>query len=139
MISKIIETLDALVPKYLEKSEDYAVSEGNVAFCILEKNGVMHGKMYGKDKLKQRHFFQIAYAKASQAWITKTDTGEYEKLVFSEKLDFKKYGIKKHDFVGWAGGLFVKIEEQEFSLAFSGLREKNDVEILKSAIRDSQD
>lgn len=141
--SKLLETIDhllfsieKLIPNYMDNKEDNSISGGNVAVCIIDENGQIYGKMYGKDKIRQRYFYQIAWAKASQVWITNIPTGEFEKLVFNGDIDDKKFGIKRQDFVGWHGGQLLKLDGFNLTIGFSGFRAENDLEIVTNAVNE---
>ena len=129
LINTIIKEFKKIIPEYTNNLEDFAVSNGNVALCIITEDGDIYGKLFGDDKIKQRFFYQIAWSKASQANITNTPTGEFERLVFNDELNEKPFGIKRHDFVGWKGGTPVTINGIKLAIGFSGFRESSDIEI----------
>ncbi len=135
-IETLFDSIEKLIPNYMANQEDSSISQGNVAVCIIDENGRIFGRMYGKDKIRQRYFYQIAWAKASQVWITNMPTGEFEKLVFNGELDDKKFGIKRQDFVGWHGGQSLKLNDVNLSIGFSGFRAENDLEIVTSALNE---
>lgn len=50
-IGKLISIIETLIPEYSSKKED-SFAEGNVAVCILDKQGNVFGKIWGLIKLK---------------------------------------------------------------------------------------
>jgi glc operon protein GlcG len=138
LIGKIITAVEKRVPEYLAVEEDRSRNDGNSALCIIDEAGGVHGKMFGKDKIRQRHSFRIAWTKASQVWITGVKTGEYEKLVFTGQIDDKKFGILRPDFIGWEGGQPLVVEGNiKLSVGFSGFRGSSDLEIVQKALVDA--
>ncbi len=134
-IEDIISAVDKILPSYLANSADYEKSIGNVALCIIDEFGRVHGKMYGTDKIKMRQAHLVAWKKASQVWITGIKTGEFEKLVFSGLLDEHTYGISKPDFIGWGGGQPITLYDgTKLSIGFSGMRGSTDLEIVSKAV-----
>jgi glc operon protein GlcG len=137
LIKKIIVAVEKRVPEYLAVEDDRSRNDGNSALCIIDDNGGVHGKMFGTDKIRQRHAFRIAWTKASQVWITGMKTGEYEKLVFTGQVDDKKFGIIRPDFIGWEGGQPIAVDDREkLSIGFSGFRGTSDLEIVQKAMVD---
>jgi uncharacterized protein GlcG (DUF336 family) len=135
-IEKIISTLEELVPEYMKIPEDIAISRGVCSVCIIDGNGQIVGKVFGNDKLRCRDSFKIAWTKASQVWITGYKTNEYEKLVFSDKIDHHKFGITMPDMVGWEGGQPVTLKDgTQLSVGFSGFRGTSDLEIVLKALK----
>ncbi|MEA1785520.1 hypothetical protein U1E44_05420 [Arenibacter sp. GZD96] len=136
LITEIFEELELLIPTYKSNPEDWQISEGNVAVCIITEQGKVFGKLYGSDKLRQRSFFKIAWHKASQVWITGQKTGVYEQMVFSGKVDPEAYSpIELPDLIGWVGGQPIAIDnETQLSIGFSGFRGFNDIAIVQKAI-----
>ena len=135
LLNQIFSGFEECIGNYAAIEEDFTVSDGNVAVCILDEEGNVYGRIFGEDKIKGRQFYEIAWKKASQVWITSKDTGEFEKLVFSGELDHKDFGIKKHDYVGWYGGKSVEIGEHKIAIAFSGFREFTDLKIVEKVIQ----
>lgn len=135
-IHGIFEELESLIPQYSSSPEDWRISEGNVAVCIISEEGRIFGKVFGNDKLKQRGFFKIAWHKASQVWITGQKTGEYEKIVFGGTVDPEAYSpIELPDLIGWVGGQPIVIDnETKLSIGFSGFRGYNDIAIVQKAV-----
>jgi glc operon protein GlcG len=114
---------------------DASISGGNVAICIIEDDGTVHGKMYGENKIKSREIFKIAWTKASQVWITGMKTGDYEKMVFNDQVDERKFGISRPDLIGWEGGQPVTLKDGTvLSVGFSGFRGTSDLEIVTKAV-----
>tara|TARA_R110002020_G_scaffold262126_2_gene476526 strand:+ start:87937 stop:88380 length:444 start_codon:yes stop_codon:yes gene_type:complete len=135
-IEQIFKSFEEQIPKYMMHPEDSSIAEGNVAVCIIDEDGQVYGKMYGKDKVKQRHFYKIAWTKASQVWITGKKTGEFEELVFAGKLDDNQFGIERPDFIGWEGGQPIKLGDKILAVGFSGFRGVNDLEIVVNAVNE---
>ena len=135
LVEKILARLDELVPEYLEIPEDKAISNGGAAVCIIDEDGRIYGKLYGEDKLRCRETFKIAWTKASQVWITGIETNEFERLVFNELIDYRQFGIKMPDMVGYKGGQPVTFSDgTKLSVGFSGFRGTSDLEIVIKAI-----
>jgi glc operon protein GlcG len=133
-IDQIIQTASKLLPGYLENPADKNLNDGNVSMCIVDENGQVYGAMWGKDKIKQRNTFQTAWRKASQVWITGIATGKFEELVYTNKIDWAKFGIIKPDLIGWEGGLPVTIDGGiRLAVAVSGMRGEKDVELVVKA------
>jgi len=126
--------LDNLIPEFSENPLD-AFANGNVAVCVIDKDGNMFGKIWGNDKLRGRNFFKNAWIKASQVWITGMKTGEYEKKLYNAEFDEEKYGISKPDLIGWEGGQPITLKDgTRLSVGFSGFRGINDLEIVTKAL-----
>jgi uncharacterized protein GlcG (DUF336 family) len=135
IIEKLITALEELVPVYMKIPEDNAISRGVCSVCIIDEKGNIHGKVFGNEKLRCRDSFKIAWTKASQVWITGYKTNEYEKLVFSDKIDHHKFGINMPDMIGWEGGQPIILKDgTKLSVGFSGFRGTSDLEIVKKAI-----
>ena len=135
LIQKIIAAVEKLIPEYLADEADRQCNEGNSAICIIDDTGAVQGKMFGPDQIRRRNVFRIAWMKASQVWITGLKTGEYEKLVYTGKMDEKKYGIIRPDFIGWEGGQPVVVDAQtKLSVGFSGFRGASDLRIVQKAV-----
>ena len=137
LIQAIIVAVEKRIPEYLAIAEDQNNNLGNCAICIVDAAGNMQGKMFGADKIRQRHSFRIAWIKASQVWITGLKTGEYETLVYAGKVDENHYGISRPDFIGWEGGQPIVVDGQtKLSVGFSGFRGTSDLEIVQKAVAD---
>jgi uncharacterized protein GlcG (DUF336 family) len=138
LIEKIIGAVEKRVPEYLAIEEDRNRNDGNSAICIIDDTGAVHGKMFGTDKIRQRHSFRIAWLKASQVWITGIKTGEFEKLVFTGQIDDRKFGIIRPEFIGWEGGQPITVNGGvKLSVGFSGFRGTSDLEIVQKALVDA--
>jgi len=136
-IDQIITAIEKRIPDYMNIPEDAVKCNGNVAVCIIDEDGNVYGKMYGKDKIVSRRIYRIAWTKASQVWITGMKTGEYEKLVFNKEIDESKYGIETPDLIGWPGGQPVTLKNgTKLSVGFSGFRGVSDLEIVIKALSD---
>jgi uncharacterized protein GlcG (DUF336 family) len=134
-IDKIISAIEQLIPEYMKIPEDSTKSNGNVAVCIIDEDGNVYGKMYGKNKIISRRIYKIAWTKASQVWITSMKTGEYEKLVFNKQIDESIYGIETPDLIGWEGGQPVTLRDgTKLSVGFSGFRGISDISIVVNAL-----
>ena len=132
-----MEWVDANISTYLGNSDDYSISDGNVALCIIEKDGSVHGKMYGSDMNRKRNSYFYAWKKASQVWITGMPTGEFERKVFNNEINEYAYGINRPDYIGWIGGLPVKLENGEIlAVAFSGFRGETDIQLISDALKE---
>ncbi len=132
-IEKIYISIGQQIPIYMANEEDRSISHGNVAVCMIDEEGQIYGKMFGADKIRRRSFYRIAWIKASQVWITKRKTGQFEELVFAGKLDDKPFGIERPDFIGWEGGQPLKLGNVNLAVGFSGFRGVNDLEIMVNA------
>ena len=136
IINSIFEVLEDEISSYRNSSEDWRISEGNVAICIITEEGKIYGKLFGNDQLKQRPFFRIAWQKASQVWITGYKTGDYEKIVFGVEMNPEDSPIELPDLIGWVGGQPIQIASDTLlSIGFSGFRGFNDIEIVQKAIQ----
>jgi glc operon protein GlcG len=136
-VEKMYASIERQIPRYMDNEEDRSISEGNVAICMIDKEGQVYGKMYGDNHIRRRSFFRIAWIKASQVWITKRKTGEFEELVFAGKLDDTPFGIERPDFIGWEGGQPIKLGDVDLAVGFSGFRGVNDLEIVVNAAQDA--
>ena len=134
IINKMFESMSAQIPTYKTSEIDWSISAGNVAVCIIDDAGNIYGKIWGNDKLRGRKFYDVAYRKASQVWITGYKTGEYEKLVFTDQLNYRDFGIELPDLMGWQGGQPIQLDaETRISCGFSGFKGVNDLGIVKRA------
>lgn len=134
IINKMMDSISAQIPAYNNSAADWQISQGNVAVCMIDDAGTIHGKIWGNDKLRGRGFYDIAYRKASQVWITGYKTGEFERLVFSDKLNYMDFGIELPDLMGWEGGQPIQLDaDTRISCGFSGFRGVNDLAIVKKA------
>jgi uncharacterized protein GlcG (DUF336 family) len=134
VINKILDNITRRIPTYKTSAADWNISSGNVAVCIIDDSGNIYGKIWGDDKLRGRKFYDVAYRKASQVWITGYSTGEYEKLVFAGQLDYHDFGIELPDLMGWQGGQPIMLDvETRISCGFSGFKGVNDLAIVQQA------
>ena len=66
-------------------------------------------------------------------------TGEFEKLVFNNQVDERKFGLRRPDFIGWEGGQPIKLNDGTvLSCGFSGFRSSSDLEIMDKAVAESE-
>lgn len=134
-IERIVYEIGKLIPEYTSIPDDFTISDGNPAICIIDENGEVSGKLFGGNKIRSRESFRVAWTKASQVWITGFKTGEYEKLVYSGQIDEDAYGIRRPDMIGWEGGQPVTLKDgTRLSIGFSGFRGTSDLEIVLKAI-----
>lgn len=134
-IQSLFELIQRLIPIYMKNPEDEASSNGNVAICIIDKDGNIYGKMYGNNKLISRRIYNIAWTKASQVWITGMKTGEYERKVFNNEIDGSICGIETPDLIGWIGGQPIELNDgTKLSVGFSGFTGSSDLEIVLKAV-----
>ena len=135
-INSIFETLEKDITSFKSSPEDRNISDGNVAMCIITEDGKIYGKLFGTDKLKQRQFFNVAWKKSSQVWITGHKTGDYEKIVFGGNMDPEDSPIELPDLIGWVGGQPIQIDrETKLAIGFSGFRGFNDIDIVQKAVQ----
>jgi uncharacterized protein GlcG (DUF336 family) len=138
VIHKIFDNISVQVPAFKNSEVNWSISEGNVAVCIIDDDGNIYGKIWGDDKLRGRKFYDIAYRKASQVWITGYKTGEYERLVFTDQLNYRDFGIELPDLMGWEGGQPIQLDaETRISCGFSGFKGVNDLSIVKKAAEEA--
>ncbi len=134
IINKMFESITTQIPGFKNSEADWKISAGNVAVCIIDDAGNIYGKIWGDNKLRGRSFYDVAYRKASQVWITGYKTGEYERLVFTDQLNYKDFGIELPDLMGWEGGQPIQLDDEtRISCGFSGFRGVNDLAIVKRA------
>lgn len=130
----IMDEIRRLLPGYLKVEADYKINDGNVAVCILDDTGKVYGEMFGDDRVKLRSTFKTAVSKATQVWLTGYETGKYEMLVYTNQVNWWEYGIPKPEFIGWDGGVPVKIDaEHTLAIGFSGFRGEMDRDIILKA------
>ena len=138
VINNMFESMSRQIPTYQSSDIDWRISSGNVAACLIDEQGNIYGKIWGEDKVRGRAFYDIAYRKASQVWITGYKTGEYEKLVFSGQLNYKDFGIEMPDLMGWDGGQPILLDsDTKISCGFSGFEGVNDLAIVKIAAQEA--
>jgi uncharacterized protein GlcG (DUF336 family) len=138
LIENIISEVVLLIPEYLASTDDFKISQGNVAICIIDEEGNTSGKLFGSNKVRSRESYRVAWTKASQVWITGINTGEYEKLVFTNQINPHEYGINLPDLIGWEGGQVIQLPDKtKISVGFSGFRGTSDIEIVLRAFRNA--
>ncbi len=135
-IKKLMEAIERLIPEYMANPIDKNITDGSLAVCIIDEENNVFGKLLGKDVIKTRQSYKIAWTKASQVWITGYKTGEYETLVYSGKVDESKYRITRPDMIGWEGGQPIILKSgKKLSIGFSGFRGVSDLEIVVRAVK----
>lgn len=138
-IQKIFKAIENLIPIYMEIPEDKCISNGNLAVCIIDEAGQVHGKMFGTNNVRLRQSYRVAWTKASQVWLTGVKTGEYERMVFNNEVDENANGIEAPDLIGWTGGQpLVMKNGAKLSVGFSGFRGLTDLEIMVKALADAE-
>jgi glc operon protein GlcG len=135
LVSKMFAEIENLIPVYTQNPEDKRIANGNVAVCIIDENGMVYGRMYGKDRPRLRQSYKVAWTKASQVWLTGVKTGEYEKMVFNQLVEENGNGIEAPDLIGWQGGQPLTLPDgSKLSVGFSGFRGVVDLEIMVKAL-----
>ena len=136
VVNKLYDAIETLIPRYMAVPEDQCISNGNVAVCIIDEYGTVHGKMFGSDRPRLRQSYRVAWTKASQVWLTGVRTGEYERMVFNKEVGENANGIEAPDLIGWEGGQpLVMKNGTRFSVGFSGFRGTSDIEIMVQALQ----
>ncbi len=139
MINNLFAAIEKLIPVYMEDPSDRRVSNGNVAACIIEENGYVHGKMFGTNKPRLRLSYKVAWTKASQVWLTGVKTGEYERMVFNNEVEENANGIENPDLIGWEGGQPITMKNgTKLSVGFSGFRGISDLDIMVKAFAEAE-
>lgn len=139
IINKMFDAIEKLIPTYLENPIDQRIANGNVAVCIIDEEGQVYGKMFGKDKARARQSFKVASIKASQVWLTGVKTGEYERMVFTKEVAENAHGIEAPDLIGWEGGQPLCLSDgTKLSVGFSGFRGIIDLEIMVKVLAEVQ-
>jgi uncharacterized protein GlcG (DUF336 family) len=136
-IATMLDNIEKLIPVYMQNEADGLKAKGgHVAICIIDVDGRVFGRMFGvADKIIAREAYRVAWLKASQVWVTGMRTGEYEKLVFNNEVDEKKFGIRRPDFIGWEGGQPIILHDgTQLSAGFSGFTGATDLEIVIKAL-----
>jgi len=137
-INKLFAAIEKLIPVYMEDPLDKRVSNGNVAACIIEESGYVHGKMFGTSKPRLRLPYKVAWTKASQVWLTGVKTGEYERMVFNNEVEENANGIDNPDLIGWEGGQPITLKDStKLSVGFSGFRGVTDLDIMLKAFAEA--
>lgn len=135
VIHRMFDVIEKLIPQYMEDPADKNISNGNVAACIIDEHGVVHGKMFGTNKPRLRQSYKVAWTKASQVWLTGVKTGEYERMVFNKQVGENANGIEAPDLIGWEGGQPLIMKNGAIlSVGFSGFRGTTDIEIMVKAL-----
>ena len=127
--------IEKLIPACMENPADRDNSHGNVTLHIIAENGQFFGRMFETDRLRQRATSRIAWQKCTQVWLTNIATGRYEELVYGKKIDPAQFGIAHPDFIGWDGGLPVKLADgTRLAVAMSGFTGETDCSIIRQAV-----
>ena len=109
--------------------------KGVASLCIIGEDGQVYGKIFGTDKLRGRDSFKIAWTKASQVWITGFKTNEYERMIFTDQIDYHTFGIPLPDLIGYEGGQPITLRDgTKLAVGFSGFRGTSDLEIVLKAM-----
>ncbi|WP_259069954.1 hypothetical protein HDF24_25040 [Mucilaginibacter sp. X4EP1] len=134
IINYAFSTIEKLIPVYMQNPDDAAISNGNVAVCIIAEDGHVYGQMFGTNKPRLRQSYKVAWTKASQVWLTGVKTGEYERMVFNKQVEENGNGIEAPDLIGWEGGQPLTLANgTKLSVGFSGFRGVTDLEIMVKA------
>jgi len=135
LVEELLDNIETLVPVYMAIPEDYAKSKGVASVCIISEDGRIYGKVFGTEQLRGRDSFRIAWTKASQVWITGYKTNEYERMIFSDQMDYHTFGISLPDLVGYEGGQPITLRNgTKLAVGFSGFRGASDLEIVQKAL-----
>ena len=135
VINRMFDAIESMVPRYMEVPEDKIISNGNVAACIIDDQGRVHGRMFGTNKPRLRQSYKVAWTKASQVWLTGVKTGAYERMVFNKEVGENANGIEAPDLIGWEGGQPLTLKDgTKLSVGFSGFRGTTDIEIMVKAL-----
>jgi len=135
LIDGLFAAIEKLIPVYMANPAEARISNGNVAVCIIDESGTIHGKMFGTDKPRLRQSFKVAWTKASQVWLTGVKTGAYERMVFTGEVPENANGIENPDLIGWEGGQPLRLKDgKKLSAGFSGFRGFTDLEIVVKAL-----
>ena len=135
VIERMFLEIEQLIPQYMADPLDQRISNGNVAVCMMEEDGTVHGKLYGENRIRARQSFKVAWTKASQVWITGMKTLAFEKLYFNNEIDGDQFGIEAPDLIGWEGGQPITLQDGTvLSVGFSGFRGIVDIEIVIRAL-----
>ncbi len=134
ILDAFFQALEQEVARAMKTPEDARISDGNVAVCVIDSDGMVHGKLFGSDKPRQRQAFRVAWTKASQVWLTGVETGEYERRVFTGEIPENANGIDNPDLIGWVGGQPLTLNNGlHFSIGFSGFRGTTDKQLVLDA------
>jgi glc operon protein GlcG len=139
LINKIYAAIEKMIPLYMQVPEDRSISNGNLAVCIIDENGQIHGRMFGTNRPRLRQSYRVAWTKASQVWLTGVKTGAYERMVFNKEVDENANGIEAPDLIGWEGGQPLTMKNgTKLSVGFSGFRGTTDIEIMVKALAEAE-
>ncbi len=139
LVNKIFMAIEKMIPIYMKIPEDACISNGNLAVCIIDENGNIHGKFFGTNKPRLRQSYRVAWTKASQVWLTGVKTGEYERMVFNKEVGENANGIEAPDLIGWEGGQPITLKNGAIlSVGFSGFRGTTDIEIMVKALAEAE-
>ena len=134
LAEQLVDEVAKLVPAFLEDPIDLEMSKGNAAIAVIDPSGRIHGQLFGENAAKKRWCFGIANRKVIQVWSTGYATGRFEELVYSGKVNDEPYGISRPEFIGWEGGVPLRLEDGSLmAAAFSGFRGVKDIEIIARA------
>ncbi|MDQ6813255.1 MAG: hypothetical protein M3040_05940 [Bacteroidota bacterium] len=134
-VRQIIAEAEKLIPEYMQHEEDRRIANGNVSVCFIDSEGVVYGRMFGTNKIRNREAYRVAWTKASQVHITRLKTGEFEKKAFNNEIDEEIFGIERPDWIGWEGGQLITLKDgTELAVGFSGFRGIVDLEIIVRAL-----
>lgn len=138
-ISKLFDAIEKQIPVYMDIAADKIISNGNLAVCIIDDEGLVHGKMFGTHKTRLRQSYRVAWTKASQVWLTGVKTGAYERMVFNGEVDENANGIEAPDLIGWEGGQPLVLKNgDKLAVGFSGFRGATDIEIMVNALAEAE-
>ena len=134
LCNSISDEVARLLVEVLKAPEDFKASDGNCALCIMNAAGETSMRLYGNNPVRQRQTAFNAHKKALQVWLTGYATGTFEKLVYTDQVSEKQFGLSRPELIGWLGGVEAKTQSGErLILAFSGMRGEQDVGILHQA------
>jgi glc operon protein GlcG len=138
-IHQIFDVIEKLIPVYMANPADQGISNGNLAVCIIDEAGEVHGKLFGTNKARLRQSYKVAWTKASQVWLTGVKTGEYERMVFNKEVGENANGFEAPDLIGWEGGQPLTMKNgKRLSVGFSGFRGVTDLEIMVKALAEAE-
>ena len=63
IINKVFDEIEELIPLYMKNPEDKRIANGNVAVCIIDDKGQVHGKMFGLHRLPMDIYKQLVRMK----------------------------------------------------------------------------
>ncbi|QEC68318.1 hypothetical protein FRZ67_13785 [Panacibacter ginsenosidivorans] len=139
VINALFDAIEKMIPVYIEDPEDKAISNGNVAACLIDENGILYGRMFGSNKARLRQSYKVAWTKANQVWLTGVRTGEYERMVFNKEVEENGNGIEAPDLIGWEGGQPLTMHNgAKLFVGFSGFRGVTDLEIMVKALAEAE-